>query len=210
MDKQHRGINRAHSGINKVPYDTQFGEFDLHEKEEPNAGEEQEINHVEREREEQGEKLEGGLGDEAKTQQFDQEQVLMGLKVEMEHSDDPTVALEIVLDHLSEDPEYYTTKDNPECSAQANAAKDAEGDEEAPHASGAYVQDGMAGELDRNGHPIPAIEPDFGKMGYGNDKEEEDILLGFKPHNVGDGIEEAYGTPDPLKIPAFPKAGTVK
>jgi len=222
MDKEHRGVNRAHSGINKVPYDTQFGEFDLHEKEEPNAGEEQEINHVEREREEQGEKLQGGLGDEATTQQFDQEQVLMGLKVEMEHSDDPTVALEIVLDHLSEDPEYYTTKDNPECSAQANAAKDAEGDEEAnPDLYGAGSEDQNdvekenpdlypEGWKEMDGMFMNPNNPMYMGGNKKNDKEEEDILLGFKPHNVGDEIEEAYGQANPLKIPAFPKAGTVK
>jgi len=36
-----------------------------------------------------------------------------------------------------------------------------------PHESGAYLQDGMPGDLDRNGHPIPTIEPDFRKMGFG-------------------------------------------
>jgi len=32
----------------------------------------------------------------------------MGLEVEKEHTDDPTKAREIALDHLWEDPEYYT------------------------------------------------------------------------------------------------------
>jgi len=36
------------------------------------------------------------------------DQVKMGLKTEMEHTDDCFIALEIALDHLSEDPEYYT------------------------------------------------------------------------------------------------------
>jgi len=35
-------------------------------------------------------------------------QLEMGLKVEMEHTDDTTKAREIALDHLMEDPEYYT------------------------------------------------------------------------------------------------------
>lgn len=40
--------------------------------------------------------LPGGLGDEATTDQFDPKQVKMGIKVEMEHTDDPKVAEEIV------------------------------------------------------------------------------------------------------------------
>jgi hypothetical protein len=32
----------------------------------------------------------------------------MGIKVEMEHTNDPKVAARISLDHLYEDPDYYT------------------------------------------------------------------------------------------------------
>lgn len=32
----------------------------------------------------------------------------MGIAVEMEHTNDPRVAEEIALDHLSEDPRYYS------------------------------------------------------------------------------------------------------
>ena len=32
----------------------------------------------------------------------------MGIKVEMEHTDDEKIASEIVLDHLAEDPKYYS------------------------------------------------------------------------------------------------------
>lgn len=46
--------------------------------------------------------------------------------------------------------------------------------EEEPHESGAYLQDGMPGDLDRNGHPIPAIAPDFSKMGLEEDTEESE------------------------------------
>jgi len=35
-------------------------------------------------------------------------QIAMGLKVEKEHTDDESVALEISMDHLVEDPDYYT------------------------------------------------------------------------------------------------------
>lgn len=63
-------------------------------------------------------KLEGGLGDKLSlgdisvkhkvdiediTQEF-----LKGIKVEMEHTDDKLKASEIAMDHLTEDPKYYT------------------------------------------------------------------------------------------------------
>ena len=54
------------------------------------------------------EKLPGGLGDGKKDSDFDPEQVKMGQKVEREHSDDPAKISEIVRDHLTEDPKYYT------------------------------------------------------------------------------------------------------
>jgi predicted DNA-binding protein YlxM (UPF0122 family) len=36
------------------------------------------------------------------------DQIKMGVKVEMEHTNDATLAAEIARDHLTEDPEYYT------------------------------------------------------------------------------------------------------
>jgi tRNA nucleotidyltransferase (CCA-adding enzyme) len=53
-------------------------------------------------------KLPGGKGDKKSKDDFDPEQVSMGLKVELEHTDSKEVALEIVLDHLTEDPNYYS------------------------------------------------------------------------------------------------------
>jgi hypothetical protein len=52
--------------------------------------------------------LVGGVGDKLKKEDVDQEEYAMGLKVEMEHTDDEKIASEIVLDHLAEDPQYYT------------------------------------------------------------------------------------------------------
>jgi hypothetical protein len=117
-----------------------------------------EIDQIAQDKEEAGEVIPGGDGDEKSVKEFDPEQILMGMRVEMEHSDDPMYALEITIDHLTEDPEYYTTEETPEDSAQANAAADANGGE--------------------------------------NDKDTEDILLGFKPHNVGDEIESGDETPE--------------
>ena len=52
--------------------------------------------------------LPGGKGDNADASKFSKEQIQAGIKVELEHTDDPKVALEIVLDHLTEDDQYYT------------------------------------------------------------------------------------------------------
>lgn len=39
---------------------------------------------------------------------FDKEQLKKGIKSEMEHTDDPSIAVRICADHLVEDPMYYT------------------------------------------------------------------------------------------------------
>jgi len=53
-------------------------------------------------------KILGGKADKSKPEDFDPEQLVMGIDVEMEHTDDPDKAREIAMDHLAEDPEYYT------------------------------------------------------------------------------------------------------
>lgn len=51
--------------------------------------------------------LPGGLADKRKPSDFDRGQLKKGIKVEMEHTDDPSKAEEIAMDHLTEDPKYY-------------------------------------------------------------------------------------------------------
>ena len=52
-------------------------------------------------------KLDGGLGDGKRPSDFDSESLSDGLKVEREHTTDGELALEIVMDHLTEDSQYY-------------------------------------------------------------------------------------------------------
>lgn len=52
--------------------------------------------------------LEGGKGDAKKPSSFTIQQVLKGVLVELEHTKNGGEALEIVMDHLEEDPNYYT------------------------------------------------------------------------------------------------------
>jgi predicted metalloprotease len=49
-----------------------------------------------------------GEADGAKDNEFDPGQLRMGQHHELEHTDNPAVALEIAKDHLREDPLYYT------------------------------------------------------------------------------------------------------
>lgn len=49
----------------------------------------------------------GGMADNANHLQFNPIQLRKGIKVEMEHTSDPDIAMEIAMDHLMEDPEYY-------------------------------------------------------------------------------------------------------
>ena len=52
-------------------------------------------------------RIPGGLADERTPEDFDPEALAKGIKVEMEHTDDPVLAREIAMDHLTEDKEYY-------------------------------------------------------------------------------------------------------
>lgn len=50
----------------------------------------------------------GGVADNDVPTPLDAEQLALGLKVELEHTNDPKVALEIALDHIRETPDYYS------------------------------------------------------------------------------------------------------
>ena len=52
-------------------------------------------------------KIPGGLADKKKPSDFDPKKLKAGIKIEMEHTNDRSVAQEIAMDHLTEDSEYY-------------------------------------------------------------------------------------------------------
>jgi hypothetical protein len=70
------------------------------------------------------EKIKGGMSDNKSLKEIAQKhdvdiddilkQLELGIKVEMEHTDDPKVAIEIAKDHLCEFPTYYTELDKME------------------------------------------------------------------------------------------------
>ena len=53
-------------------------------------------------------KIPGGKADKSKPSDFDPEQLRMGIEVEMEHTKNRKLAKEIAMDHLREDPKYYS------------------------------------------------------------------------------------------------------
>jgi hypothetical protein len=149
-----------------------LSEEELTSDENPDETPELDIDQLSQDQEETGNMLQGGIGDEKSPSDFDYDQVLMGLEVEKEHSDNPMVALEIVLDHLTEDPQYYTTGENPEDSAQQNASMEASGEEDMTNPDKAM------------GSPV-----EFAKNFQPDDKEMTDLLLGYKPMNVGESYD---------------------
>lgn len=52
--------------------------------------------------------LKGGVGDNTAPENVNPNELSTGIQIEMEHTNDPLVAKEIAMDHLTEDPEYYS------------------------------------------------------------------------------------------------------
>lgn len=52
--------------------------------------------------------LTGGIGDITAPNNINTKELSIGIQVEMEHTNDPKIATEIAMDHLTEDPEYYS------------------------------------------------------------------------------------------------------
>ena len=59
-------------------------------------------------------KIPGGLADKKQPKDFDKKQLQKGKKVEKEHTNDPSKAEEISMDHLTEFPKYYNALDKME------------------------------------------------------------------------------------------------
>ena len=180
-----------------LPYDT---DFQFTEDEEKSLSPEQnqdvpddkqsepqndQIAQLAKDKEEAGEKIEGGLGDGKSPLEFDPDQILKGMEVEMEHTIDPLIALEITMDHLSENNRYYSVEDSPEDSAQVGAAKDAEEKTKDNFTKSDTKMD--SSEISQQ--TTSSAEDD--------DKEMTNMLLGFKPKNVGDGVDENIETEEP-------------
>jgi len=78
-------------------------------------------------------KLKGGRSDGKQVTDFDLDQLIMGIKVEQEHTTDKYTALEITMDHLDEIPDYYTRLHEMEETAEEEAAEEARKKEQHQH-----------------------------------------------------------------------------
>jgi hypothetical protein len=70
-------------------------------------------------------RLAGGEADGKPLTKYDLSQLLMGIKVELEHTSDRMLALEIATDHLEEFPDYYTRLKKMEEEAGKEQGRDA-------------------------------------------------------------------------------------
>lgn len=93
LDSIHEDDNVGQNDDNNEP-DTKYSE--------------PEVKELEDEKEKVGDVLGGGLGDDKSPKEFDTQQIVMGVQVELEHTNDPMIAMEIAIDHLTEIPDYYT------------------------------------------------------------------------------------------------------
>lgn len=65
----------------------------------------------------------GGLADDKNPTDYDPEEIQKGTKVELEHTDDPGMALDIAMDHLEESNDYYTRLNKMEKEASLSPRK---------------------------------------------------------------------------------------
>jgi len=63
--------------------------------------------------------LKGGRADGKPITKYDLQQLLIGIKIEQEHTSNRMIALEIATDHLEEIPDYYTRLEKMEKDAEA-------------------------------------------------------------------------------------------
>ena len=75
-------------------------------------------------------RLSGGFADGRHPAEFDTEQLVMGINVELQHTDDPYVACEIAMDHLAEIEDYYTRLAQMEEEAKGEPEPEDEGEPE--------------------------------------------------------------------------------
>jgi hypothetical protein len=124
--------------------------------------------------------------------EYDPDQILAGLKIEMEENPDPMEALEVVMANLEEDPEYYdVSEEEPEEEEieddEIETEEEPEGEETEDDEEDFEVD--KIDNVDTNDVEDDNIEVD-NVDNPDDDKEMTDILLGYKSKNVGDDVEE--------------------
>lgn len=144
--------------------------------------------------------IDGGLADDAMPSDFDPEQIAKGIKIEMEHTDDPHKALEIAMDHLTEISDYYDRLENMEAEAKQD---DAEAPEDSLlNPSKHWVDDYSPKNVDENSinYPHPLADPEAGeeeweeaekaKSGQFNDNELESLKKEAQQISKKEGVTQ--------------------
>ena len=107
--------------------------------------------------------LVGGVGDGRSPEEFDQEQLYMGVLVEIEHTDNPMIAMEIAIDHLSEIPDYYIRLQDMEDVANSESMTESMDDDYRGAHTAPTPQDSPLYDVTLNGGYPDDI---YGPMGY--------------------------------------------
>lgn len=114
-------------------------------------------------------RIPGGLSS-GKKFKINKTQLRKGIKVELEHTDDPDVAKEIAMDHLYEDPKYYTKLEKIEKKPKKLKNKNFDGSTSFP---GSARDPSSEGDVNyevgtSGGSPsVPSLDPDSSKDLFG-------------------------------------------
>lgn len=99
-----REIEEGKEPLNKQPQGSKPFPIDAAQSNYQDAQNEEE----EKKKMKKKDQLEGGRADNSKPSDFDKKQLEIGIKHEMEHTKDKSIAKEIAMDHLKEDADYYS------------------------------------------------------------------------------------------------------
>lgn len=179
IDKDERITNNSDKwGENPMPYDKEFKESIGDEQ-----GVDDNVEQIVNNKEETGDLLAGGLADNESPKSFDPEQLAIGLKVEMEHTDNPMIAIEIVMDHMIENSDYYTHLNKMEKDIDIENSETGENDDLTDELLG-FKSHNVGEEFD-----YAASERDyFDKIDYEEEHPLSDILS-----TTGDDVNLASG-----------------
>jgi len=140
-------------------------------------------------------RIPGGRADKREPKDFDPKQLAMGIKVEREHTNSDVLAREIAMDHLTENPRYYTALAKMEKQFEGNdfsnkvhplallARKRAAADEKEGHDAAEYWRGWAAGSfLTANDSDITGYkkEKKRAKLKHDGGRVDEDQVSGSK------------------------------
>ena len=146
----------------------------------------------------------GGKAEDKTIDEFDPEQLAVGIKIEMEHTDDPAVAREISMDHLTEDPDYYI-----KLTAMEQGALDDIVNEEPDKVSGEVAEPMDEGIEDieeeepvvspDGPEDVPGLEDEEGEKEENPAEYEYDCISAIVPENIAAQVRSfAEGVPDDI------------